>query len=32
MTVWQYHLIGRIDDVCNFGMSNPKGHKTFPFD
>ena len=31
MTVWQYHLIGRIDDVCNFGMSNPKGHELFPF-
>jgi hypothetical protein len=31
MTLWQYHLIGRVDDVCNFGMSNPKGHDTFAF-
>ena len=26
MTLWQYHLIGRIDDVCNFGMANPMGN------
>ena len=31
MALWQYHLIGRVDDVCNFGMSNPKGHGTFEF-
>ena len=31
MALWQYHLIGRIDDVCNFGMGNPKGHGTFDF-
>lgn len=31
MTLWQYHLIGRVDDVCNFGMDNPKGHDTFDF-
>ena len=26
MALWQYHLIGRVDDIANFGMSNPKGH------
>ena len=26
MTLWQYHLISRVDDIANFGMSNPKGH------
>lgn len=31
MALWQYHLIGRVDDVCNFGMANPKGHGTFNF-
>ena len=31
MTLWQYHLIGRVDDVCHFGMSNLKGHEIFPF-
>ena len=31
MTMWQYHLIGRIDDVCHFGMSNPMGNPTFTF-
>ena len=31
MALWQFHLIGRIDDVCNFGMANPKGHGTFDF-
>ena len=31
MTMWQYHLIARIDDVCHFGTSNPMGNPTFPF-
>jgi hypothetical protein len=31
MCLWQYHLIGRVDDTANFGMSNPKGHDKFDF-
>lgn len=31
MALWQYHLIGQVDDVCHFGMANPKGHDMFPF-
>ena len=31
MTLWQYHLIGSVDNVCHFGMSNPKGHGIFSF-
>ena len=31
MTLWQYHLIGRVDDVCHFGMSNTKGYNIFSF-
>ena len=31
MMLWQYHLIGRIDDVVHFEMSNPMGHPNYPF-
>jgi hypothetical protein len=27
--LWQYHLIGRVDDCCNF---NPRGHPNFDFE
>ena len=31
MALWQYHLIGRIDDVCNFKVNDPRGHGEFDF-
>ena len=31
MTVLQYNLIGRIDDICNFKMTDPRGHRQFDF-
>ena len=31
MALWQYHLIGRIDDVCNFKVNDPRGHGDFDF-
>ena len=31
MCLWQYHLIGRSDDVAHFQISSPKGHDLFPF-
>ena len=31
MCLWQYHLIGRVDDTAHFKLSNPKGHDTFDF-
>ena len=29
--LWQYHLIGRVDDCCNFKLRDPRGHPTFDF-
>ena len=29
--IYQYHFITRADDVCNFKISDPKGHDKFPF-
>ena len=31
MCLWQYLLIGRVDDTVNFGMASPKGHDIFDF-
>ena len=31
MALWQYHLIGRIDDVCNFKVNDPRGHGDYDF-
>ncbi len=31
MSIWQFNFIGRIDDTCHHEVSDPKGHKTFPF-
>jgi hypothetical protein len=31
MLLWQYHLIGRIDDVVHFGMGSPMGHPSYDF-
>jgi hypothetical protein len=31
MALWQYHLIGRIDDVCNFKTDDPRGHGDYDF-
>ena len=31
MALWQYHLIGRIDDVVHFGMGSPMGHPSYDF-
>ena len=31
MALWQYHLIGRIDDVCNFKVADPRGHGEYDF-
>ena len=31
MARWQYHLIGRLDDVSNFKVSDPCGHGDFDF-
>jgi hypothetical protein len=27
----QYHLIGRLDDICKFKVTNPSGHDRFDF-
>ena len=29
--IYQFHFITRADDVCNFKLSDPKGHSKFPF-
>ena len=31
MSLWQYNLIARIEDVVYFGMANPMGHTQYPF-
>lgn len=31
MCLWQYHLIARSDDVCNFKTTDPRGHPQFDF-
>ena len=31
MALWQYHLIGRVDDVTNFKTADPRGHSSFYF-
>ena len=31
MTLWKYHLIGRIDDVVHFGTGSPMGHPSYDF-
>ena len=31
MALWQYHLIGRIDDVVHFKLDDLKGHALFQF-
>ena len=31
MGLWQYHLIGRVDDVSNFKTADPRGHSEFDF-
>lgn len=31
MCLWQYHLIGRIDDVVHFERNDPRGHPDFEF-
>ena len=31
MALWQYHLIGNIDDVIPFGMGSPMGHPSYNF-
>jgi hypothetical protein len=31
MCLWQYHLIGRINDVVHFQMSDPRGHNQWDF-
>ena len=31
MVLWQYHLIGRINDVVHFGMGSPMGHHIYEF-
>mmetsp|Transcript_36970 Transcript_36970/g.89819 ORF Transcript_36970/g.89819 Transcript_36970/m.89819 type:complete len:692 (-) Transcript_36970:70-2145(-) len=31
MTLWQYHLIARTDDICHFEVTHPGGHPKFPF-
>ena len=31
MALWQYHLIGRIDDVVHFKISDPRSHDRFNF-
>ena len=31
MCLWQYHLIGRIDDVVHFTLDDPRGHPNFDF-
>ena len=31
MAMWQFGLIGRIDDTCHHRIRDPKGHKRFEF-
>jgi hypothetical protein len=31
MALWQYHLIGRVDDVAHFKVVDPKGHSDYDF-
>ena len=31
MALWQYHLIGRVDDVSNFKIDDPRGHGEYDF-
>ena len=31
IALWQYHLIGRVDDCCNFKLRDPRGHPNFDF-
>jgi hypothetical protein len=31
MCLWQWHLIGRVDDVANFKMADPRGHGDYDF-
>ena len=31
ISLWQYHLIGRVDDCCNFKVRDPRGHPNFDF-
>jgi hypothetical protein len=31
MALMQYHLIGRVDDCCELKMTDPRGHRQFPF-
>jgi hypothetical protein len=31
MALWQYHLIGRIDDVVHFKVNDPRGHGEYDF-
>jgi hypothetical protein len=31
MTLWQYHLIGRVDDTAHFEVSDPRGHDLYDF-
>jgi hypothetical protein len=31
MALWQYHLIGRVDDVLNFKVVDPRGHGDYDF-
>ena len=31
MALWQYHLIGRVDDVANFKTADPRGHGDYDF-
>jgi hypothetical protein len=31
MALWQYHLIGRVDDVANFKVADPRGHGDYDF-
>lgn len=29
MSLWQYHLIGRVDDAAHFEVTDPIGHNVF---
>jgi hypothetical protein len=31
MCLWQWHLIGRVDDVANFKLADPRGHGEYDF-
>jgi hypothetical protein len=31
MTLWQYHLIGRVDDTAHFQVGDPRGHDMYDF-